>query len=103
MTIAETVRAIESFNRVRKNELKDKAYFDYNLASLITRGVGISMGSKQSFPSIQEVYPQLFEDQSTAEEQKIQEQKDNLSTLRFLQFAQSYNSRFNKGGAKEDK
>lgn len=93
MTIDEVIRAIESKNRIFIAEAKLKATNDYTLASLITRGVGIAFGSKQDFPSIEEVYPNLFVD-NKAQEEKIQEQKTNLSTLRFLQFAQSYNHRF---------
>jgi transcriptional regulatory protein LevR len=96
MTIAEVVRAIESFNRVKTERLKERANQDYILAHLITRGMSITMGSKQPFPSIEEVYPTLFVKNNLEEQQKVQEQKDNLSTLRFLQFAQSYNSRFKK-------
>lgn len=106
MTIAEVIRAIESNNRVRIAEAKQKATYDYILAGLITKGVGITLGSKESFPAIEEIYSSLFTQDKEAEQQKqkIQEQKNNLSTLRFLQFAQSYNSRFKKtGGAKEDK
>ena len=106
MTIAEVNRAIKSYNRMKLESLKEKANYDYILAHLLSRGFGIVMGSKQTFPSIGEVYPNLFksEGQETEEQKKIQEQKNNLSTLRFLQFAQSYNKRFNKsGGAKEDK
>lgn len=94
MTIAEVLRAIASNNRVKKAEAQQRATFDYILANLITRGVGITLGSKQSFPQIEEVYPSLFADVQEAEKKKIQEQKDNLSTLRFLQFAQSYNKKF---------
>lgn len=94
MTIAEVIRAIESNNRVRIAEAKQKATYDYILAGLITKGVGITLGSKESFPAIEEIYSSLFTQDKEAEQQKIQEQKNNLSTLRFLQFAQSYNNRF---------
>ena len=104
MTISEVIRAIESDKRVQKERARDKASFDYILAGLITKGVGITLGSKQTFPPIEEVYPSLFTDQREEEQRKIQEQKNNLSTLRFLQFAQSYNQRFKKQEVpKEDK
>jgi hypothetical protein len=94
MTIAEIIRAIESYNRMKNYEMQQRASYDYILAKLLTKGVGIVLGSKESFPSIEETYPNLFSDVKKAEQEKIQEQKTNLSTLRFLQFAQSYNSRF---------
>jgi hypothetical protein len=93
MTIAEIVREIESKNRIFIAEAKYKASSDYILASLITRGVSIVLGSKESFPPIEEVYPNLYADADIENKKRI-EQKNNLSTLRFLQFAQSYNQRF---------
>jgi hypothetical protein len=103
MTIAEVIRAVESFNRVKKAEAQQKVSFDYVLAGLINRGIGITLGSKQSFPSLEEAYSSLFKDMKKEEEQKMQEQRNNVSALRFLQFSQTHNSRYNKGGAKVDK
>lgn len=106
MTIAEIDRAVKSKMRVKKVEAQERATYDYILAGLITRGMSIVMGSKQEFPSLEETYSNLFEDETKSKEEEIkkQQQKDNLSTLRFLQFAQSYNQRFKQsGGAKEDK
>lgn len=103
MTIAEVIRAIESNNRVKEAEAKEKAAFDYILANLITRGVSITLGSKQSFPTIEEVYTDLFSSNKTEEaEQKVQEQKDKLSALRFIQFAQSHNQKIKNGGVKNE-
>ena len=50
-------------------------------------------------PPISEVYPSLFENEAVEEE--IQKKKDELSALRFRQFAQSFNKRFRKDGDKE--
>ena len=75
-------------------ETQEKASYDYILANLIVKGVGITLGSKASFPSLQESYPGVFDDVIKEQEEKIQEQKTNLSALRFRQFAQSYNNRF---------
>ena len=95
MTIAEVLRVIDSYNRVKQAQVKEKAFFDYTLANLIIKGVGITLGSKDTFPPIEEVYSSLFKNEDEVQE-KVQKQKDNLSTLRFLQFAQSYNKRFQK-------
>ena len=105
MTIAEVIRAVESNNRITRWEAQAKATNDYILASMIVRGVGIAMGSKQTFPTLEEVYSGLFNNSQEEEQQKKRQiQKNNLSTLRFLQFAQSYNQRFKKQEVpKEDK
>jgi hypothetical protein len=95
MTPAEIVRLAESKNRIRRIEAQERASFDYIQASLIVKGVSITLGSKDNFPSLEEAYPNLFDDLAEQKELAItQEQKNILSTLRFKQFAQSYNSRF---------
>lgn len=96
MTIGEVVRQIESSQRIQKAQIQERATLDYILAGLIVKGVSISLGSKESYPTIQEAYPGIFEDVVKAQEEKIAEQKMNLSALRFKQFAHSYNSKFNK-------
>lgn len=94
MTVGEIVRQIESFNRVKMSSAREKATYDYILASLIVRGVSITLGSKGSFPQIEEVYPNIFEDIQKEQEEKIAEKKAELSILRFKQFAHSYNNRY---------
>ena len=94
MTPGEVRRSIESKVRVRKIQSQEQASHNYLLATLIVKGVNLSLGGKGSFPSIEEAYPGLFEDETKARNEKLQEQKMSLSALRFKQFAQSYNSRF---------
>ena len=94
MTPAEIERHMKSRNRVRKIEAQQRATFDYVLASLISRGTAIIMGSKETFPKLEEAYPDLFDDLQKEREEKIVQQKMELSALRFKQFAQSYNSKF---------
>lgn len=99
MTPAEIERAILSRNRVRKIEAQERASYDYILANLISKGVSVVLGDKQPFPGLREAYPGLFDDIAVNAEEEIRQQKMNLSALRFKQFAQSYNEKFNKGGA----
>lgn len=94
MTPGEVDRSIQSKIRVRKLETQERASYDYILANLIVRGVGLSLGAKGDFPSIEEAYPGIFDDRIKARQEEIQAQKMNLSALRFKQFAQSYNSKF---------
>ena len=94
MTPGEASRSIASRNRIRKLEAQEKASYDYIQAQLIVKGVGIVLGAKEPFPQIADVYPGLFDDIQKAQEEKIRKQKDDLSALRFKQFAQSYNSNF---------
>lgn len=93
MTVAEVYRYIQSRNRVRKIEAQEKATYDYILANLITKGVSLTLGGKGTFPKITEAYPNIFDDIEKEQEEKIQEQKTNISVLRFKQFAQSHNNK----------
>lgn len=94
MTPAEIERAVQSKERIRKIESQEKASYDYILANLIGKYVSIVLGSKEAFPQIDEVYPDLFKDMAQEQKEKIEEQKMELSALRFKQFAQSYNTNF---------
>lgn len=92
MTIAELIRSVESKRRVEQLKARDKATFDYILADLVGRSVARIHSSANHYPTIAEAYPTLF----TAEEveEEIQVKKDELSALRFKQFAQSYNKKY---------
>jgi hypothetical protein len=100
MTIAELERAVKSKKRVLRQqqeaEAKTRASFDYILADLVGRSVARIYSNSVVIPPISEVYPTLF-DSKEIEEMKAQKQ-DELSALRFRQFAQSFNKRF-LGGA----
>lgn len=91
MTIAELNRAIESKQRIKRIEDQEKATFDYTLANLIGKSISRIYSSSATYPDISEVYPSLF-DSEEIQEQK-QKQKDELSILRFKQFAQAHNSK----------
>ena len=92
MTLAEINRAANSKIRMTKIEDEKKASFDYILADLIGRSVSRIYSSSSKMPSLSEAYPSLF---SKEEEVKtIQQKKNELSALRFKQFANSYNSKY---------
>ena len=103
MTIAEAGRAIDSKNRLVKVETQERATFDYILAELIVKGFSCVMSGKGTFPKVEEAYPSIFDEIIKENEQKYQKQKDDLSTLRFLQFAQSYNNRHKNKGVQTKK
>lgn len=94
MTPAEITRAVESKNRVAILEAKQKATFDYIQANLIIKGVSLCLGDKSSYPTIQQAYPNLFDDVIEEQKEKIQGKQDTLSVIRFKQFAQSYNNQY---------
>ena len=96
MTLAEIIRAIDSKKRVWKKEAQEKASFDYTLADLIGRSIARIHSSSNQMPPIAQAYPTLFDAEDV--EQQLQEKKDELSVLRFKQFAQSYNKKYKEVG-----
>ena len=99
MTLAELRRLIESKKRVQKEQAKEKASCDYILADLIGKSVARVFNSANTMPDISEVYPTLFDSKEL--EEKKQELRDELSAIRFRQFALSHNQKF-RGGANKN-
>lgn len=99
MTLAELERLIKSKRRIMENEAKQRATFDYVLADLIGRSISRIYHSNNKIPPIAEVYPTLFD--SADIEEKKQAKKDELSALRFKQFADTFNKRFKEASVKE--
>jgi hypothetical protein len=94
MTLREIDNYIKSRLRVRKLANQEKATYDYIQATLIIKGVGIALGSKEEFPTVEQAYPGIFEDLVEKKQDELQAKKDELSALRFRQFAQSYNKKW---------
>lgn len=92
MTIAELNRYVDSKKRTQKIQAQEKASYDYILADLIGRSVARIHSSAASMPRLSDAYPALFD--SEVVEEKLQEKKDELSALRFKQFANSFNKKF---------
>lgn len=92
MSIAEITRHIESKRRIDKRRLQEKATFDYILASLIGRNFARLHSSSITIPSLEEVYKSLFDDEEIKEER--QKQLDEISIIRFKQFTQAYNKKY---------
>lgn len=96
MTIGEINRAIESKERMLKMKAQERASYDYILANLIGRSISRIYSSSAKMPAISEAYPTLFDSEEI--EQKKQEKQNELSAIRFKQFASSYNKKFKGGG-----
>ena len=97
MTIAELIRAIESRKRVMKAEAQERACYDYILADLIGRSISRIHSAANKMPPLYSVYPSLFDAEIIEEQQ--QQKKDELSVMRFKQFANAFNNKFKGGGS----
>jgi hypothetical protein len=95
MTIGELDRFLDSKRRQEEHRLKERATMDYTLALLIGRAFRGS-DEENPFPDLYEVYPKLFLEELTQQEEKKRQLQDELSAIRFIQFAESFNSKFDK-------
>ena len=98
MTIAELKRLFASKKRTKLAEEKERACFDYTLADLIGHSVARIYNKENEYPEIELVYPSIFDAKEMEEER--QKQQDELSALRFKQFAQAFNKKIKEGGSK---
>lgn len=73
-------------------EAQERASYDYLLADTIGKSVARIYSSSNKMPDIGDVYPTLFDNEEI--KQKKQEQKNKLSMIRFRQFADSHNKKF---------
>ena len=92
MTLAELERAIASKKRMLKQQAQEKASYDYILAELIGRSVARIYSSSTTMPTIEEVYPNIFDAKEV--EEKKRERQAEISAIRFKQFATSFNKKF---------
>lgn len=98
MTLAELKRAIDSYNRRYRLREREQAAFDYILADAVGKSVARLYSSSATMPKIYELYPALFDSEAIQEQE--QQKRDELSALRFKQFAQAHNNK-QKGAAIE--
>lgn len=99
MSISELTRQVESYKRVEKKRLQEKATYDYIQANLIGLYIGRVYSSSINIPSLEEAYKELFDDDEIQEQKK--KHLEELSIIRFKQFTQQFNNNF-KGGVKND-
>jgi hypothetical protein len=99
MTFAELDRVVESHNRKAKREAQERASFDYIHAVLIGKAFAKCMSSSADFPDLYEAYSHVFD---KAQPEERQNKQDELSAIRFMQFAKSHNEKLKKGVAKNN-
>jgi hypothetical protein len=87
MTIAEISRYCEG----AVWRMKSRAQFDYSLADLIGVSVARIMDSNVEYPTIVQVYPHLFEDETKEEEQQLDSTTNSINN--FLAFAMAHNAK----------
>ena len=94
MTVAEVSRWEEG----AMWRLKSKAQFDYVLADLIGISSARMMSDDVKYPSLEDAYPNLFE--QTPDEIMEQKKEEEIATQnlnRFMEFAMKHNTMMTKG------
>lgn len=94
-----TVAEVDRFNDGAVWRLKRQAQFDYSLADMIGVSVARIMSKDVEYPSIYDVYPELF-DEEIVEKQKQQSEEEirqQNSLNNFLAFATQHNQYMRKG------
>lgn len=94
-TLAQVTRYVEAYNKKQQNELQEKAYFDYQLASLIKVAIGSTIDRKVNFPSFEKAYP-LAKDSHKAEVDE--EWEIEVQHHRLREWAEQMNKKFNVVG-----
>ena len=93
MSLGEAIRAIEAYRDMRK----DRAYLDYMHAMTTGMFIGSMFGSRQP-PKIEDIYPYLFPKDDEAIEEALEEQRMTQSEINFINFANSFNKRYEAHG-----
>lgn len=90
MTIAEIKRYTDGATW----RIKSQAQFDYQLANLIGISVARLISENAEYPPIEDVYPNLFDDEMAETRRQIKEEEKIItdSTNRFLEFAMRHNA-----------
>lgn len=77
--------------------LQTKAQFDYSLADLIGASVARLLDSGSEYPTLQQVYPYLFEEEKPDEKELEAEQTATTNSINnFLTFALQHNAKLKK-------
>lgn len=99
MTKAEVERYLEG----AVWRMKSKAQFDYLQADLFGISIARIFDSKLEFPSVEQIYPFLFENTQSQEDQKNEEEiRMENSVNRFMEFALKHNAKLREGVNKQN-
>ena len=100
MTIAELIRAIDSYKRRYRTQERQQAAFDYILSDAVGRSMARLYSSSNKMPKLYELYPAIFDSEELQEQEQMK--RDEISALRFKQFANAYNTKHKEAAKKND-
>ena len=94
MTYGEVLDSINSYVKKEQRRQKEQASNIYNLASLIKLGVASLFDKEAKYPSLEEIYPGVF-DEEIQKAKKVQEEKQMMVwKQKMLDFTQNHNRKW---------
>lgn len=98
LTVLEIRDLIESYNRVRIQERKEKIIDSYRLSQMIANNVSLLLSNDAKPLEVWEYAPELFQGEKEQVERARQEQEMRLHKERMRMFAESHNRKFKTKG-----
>lgn len=100
MDPGEAIRAVKSAAERQKEEMRWQAELAYKTALMNTIGVNRQLGGHEEWPSIEKVFPGLFEDEKLKEERDLK--KAQAWGERFKVMAELWNLELEKQNGNRD-
>lgn len=98
LTVLEIRDLIESYNRVRTQERKEKIIDSYRLSQMIANNVSLLLSNDAKPLEVWDYAPELFQEEKEQVERVRQEQEMRVHKERMRIFAESHNRKFKTKG-----
>nr|DAK18835.1 MAG TPA: hypothetical protein [Caudoviricetes sp.] len=98
LTVLEIRDLIESYNRVRIQERKEKIIDSYRLSQMIANNVSLLFSNDAKPLEVWDYAPELFQEEKEQVEKARQEQEMRLHKERMRAFAESHNRKMKMKG-----
>jgi len=98
LTVLEIRDLIESYNRVRIQERKEKIIDSYRLSQMIANNVSLLLSNDAKTLEVWDYAPELFQEEKEQVEKARQEQEMRLHKERMRAFAESHNRKMKMKG-----
>lgn len=90
-TLSQVTRYVESYNKLKENQMQEKAYFDYQLANLIGMSVARLLSKGAKYPTFEKAYPFVNKDNDNEVDESWEMEKQHL---KLLEWAEQLNKKF---------
>lgn len=98
LTVLEIREMIESYNRVKIQERKEKIIDSYRLSQMIANNVSLLLSKDAKPLEVWDYAPELFQDEKAQVEKARQEQEMKMHKERMRAFAESHNRKMKMKG-----